>query len=151
MAGGPTNPQGRFNPRLGQPAGIGTTWKRRAADPDLPLDPSGTLTVVATEAQVPDPNGLCFSHDYKRLYVASTGKGPGDTGPGGQGNVFVCDVNDDGTTVEPPAVHRLRGRRHQVRARRRALRRQRQRLDFQQRRPQRRLQRRNRLDARTPS
>ena len=28
-----------------------------------------------------DPNGLCFSPDYKTLYVCGTGKGPGDTGP----------------------------------------------------------------------
>jgi gluconolactonase len=97
VAGGPTNPQGRMNPRLGQPAGIGMTWKRELPTQCYRLDPNGTLTMVATEQQVPDPNGLCFSHDYRRLYVASTGKGPGDTGPGGQGNIFVFDVNDDGT------------------------------------------------------
>jgi gluconolactonase len=44
---------------------------------------------------VPDPNGLCFSHDYKKLYVASTGKGPGDTGPGGKGDIHVFDVGSD--------------------------------------------------------
>jgi gluconolactonase len=103
VAGGPTNPQGRLNPRLGQPAGIGTEWQRQLPTQTYRLDPNGSLTVVATEEQAPDPNGLCFSHDYKRLYVASTGKGPGDTGPGGQGNVFVMDVNDDGTTSN----HRL--------------------------------------------
>jgi gluconolactonase len=98
VSGGPTNPQGRFNPRLGQPAGIGTEWRRELPTQTYRLDPGGQLTVVATEQQVPDPNGLCFSHDYKRLYIASTGKGPGDTGPGGQGNIYVFDVNDDGTT-----------------------------------------------------
>ena len=56
-------------------------------------DPSGRLDVVVTEAQLPDPNGLCFSPDYKRLYVISTGKGPGDTGAGGGGNVFAFDVD----------------------------------------------------------
>jgi gluconolactonase len=103
VAGGPTNPQGRLNPRLGQAAGIGTEWKRQLPTQTYRLDPGGSLTVVATEAQVPDPNGLCFSHDYKRLYVASTGKGPGDTGEGGKGNIFVFDVSDDGTTSN----HRL--------------------------------------------
>ena len=44
---------------------------------------------------MPDPNGLCFSPDYKRLYVVSTGKGPGDTGPGGKGDVYVFDVGAD--------------------------------------------------------
>ena len=51
--------------------------------------------IVVTEEQVPDPNGLCFSPDYKRLYVISTGKGPGDTGPGGKGDVSVFDVGAD--------------------------------------------------------
>jgi gluconolactonase len=97
VAGGPTNPEGKLNPRLGQPAGIGTAWQRELPTQCYRLGPDGTLTMVATEEQVPDPNGLCFSHDYKRLYVASTGKGPGDTGPGGEGNVFVFDVGDDGT------------------------------------------------------
>jgi gluconolactonase len=44
---------------------------------------------------VPDPNGLCFSPDFKKLYVVSTGKGPGDTGPGGKGQIFVFDVGSD--------------------------------------------------------
>ena len=52
------------------------------------------MTRVATEEQAPDPNGLAFSPDYKRLYVASTGRGPGDTGPGGKGDVQVFDVGD---------------------------------------------------------
>ena len=50
---------------------------------------------IVTEEQVPDPNGLCFSPDYKKLYVASTGKEPGDTGPGGKGEMFVFDVGTD--------------------------------------------------------
>jgi gluconolactonase len=59
------------------------------------VDPSGRLDMVIPEEQVPDPNGLVFSPDYRRLYVASTGKGPGDTGPGGNGEVFVFDVGSD--------------------------------------------------------
>lgn len=103
VAGGPTNPDGRLNPTLGQPAGIGTEWKRALPTQTYRLAADGTLSVVATEEQVPDPNGLCFSPDYKRLYVASTGKGPGDAGPGGQGNVFVMDVGEDGSVSN----HRL--------------------------------------------
>jgi gluconolactonase len=45
---------------------------------------------------VPDPNGLAFSPDYKKLYVVSTGRGPGDTGPGGNGDVFTFDISADG-------------------------------------------------------
>jgi len=52
------------------------------------VDKSGKLTQVITEDQVPDPNGLAFSPDYKKLYVVSTGRGPGDAGPGGKGDVF---------------------------------------------------------------
>ncbi|MEM9473132.1 MAG: SMP-30/gluconolactonase/LRE family protein, partial [Pseudomonadota bacterium] len=72
VAGGPTNPDGRLNPTLGQPAGIGTEWQRALPTQTYRLAADGTLTVVATEEQIPDPTGLCFSPDYKRLYVAST-------------------------------------------------------------------------------
>jgi gluconolactonase len=92
--GGPSNRSGRINPRLGQPAGVGTSVR------ELPTnvyraDPSGRLDIVVNEDQVPDPNGLCFSPDYRKLYVVSTGKGPGDVGPGGMGNMYVFDVGDD--------------------------------------------------------
>ncbi|MGH6920567.1 MAG: SMP-30/gluconolactonase/LRE family protein, partial [Geminicoccaceae bacterium] len=102
VAGGPSNAAGLLNPTLGQPPGIGE-WRRELPTQTYRLAPDGTLTVVATEEQVPDPNGLCFSPDHSRLYIASTGKGPGDTGPGGGGNVFVCDVSDAGATSN----HRL--------------------------------------------
>ena len=92
-AGGPTNAAGRLNPRLGQPADAGA-MKRELPTSVYRVDPKGRVTRVATEEQVPDPNGLAFSHDYKRLYVASTGRGPGDTGPGGKGDMHVFDVGD---------------------------------------------------------
>jgi gluconolactonase len=59
------------------------------------------VTQVVSEQQVPDPNGLAFSPDYKNLYVVSTGKGPGDTGPGGNGDMFVMDVSADGSASNP--------------------------------------------------
>ena len=59
------------------------------------VDPGGRIDMVIPEEQVPDPNGLTFSPDFRRLYVASTGKGPGDTGPGGKGEVFAFDVGAD--------------------------------------------------------
>jgi gluconolactonase len=82
-AGGPSNPTGRLNPRLGQPAGF-VAGKRELPTAVYRADPSGRIDVVITEDQLPDPNGLCFAPDYKKLYVISTGKGPGDTGPGGK-------------------------------------------------------------------
>jgi gluconolactonase len=93
VAGGPTNAAGRLNPRLGQPPESGA-MKRELPTSVYRVDAKGRVTRVATEEQVPDPNGLTFSPDYKRLYVASTGRGPGDSGPGGRGDMFVFDVGE---------------------------------------------------------
>jgi gluconolactonase len=92
--GGATNPNGKINAGAGQPAGF-PAYKRELPTQVYRWDPSGRLDVVVTEDQVPDPNGLAFSADHKTLYVISTGKGPGDTGPGGQGNVYSFSVGSD--------------------------------------------------------
>ena len=91
---GASNAAGKLNPRIGQPAGF-VPGNRELPTNCYRIDPSGRLDLVVTEDQVPDPNGLAFSPDYKKLYVVSTGKGPGDTGPGGKGDVFVFDVGAD--------------------------------------------------------
>ncbi|MBN9085855.1 MAG: SMP-30/gluconolactonase/LRE family protein [Reyranella sp.] len=93
-AGGPSNPAGKINPRLGQAEGIGE-FKRELPTGTYRVDTAGKVELVVGEDQVPDPNGLCFSPDYKKLYVVSTGKGPGDTGPGGKGDVWVFDIGAD--------------------------------------------------------
>lgn len=93
-AGGPANKAGRLNPKLGQPPEIGA-YKRELPTAVYRLDKSGTLTQVAGEDLVPDPNGLCFSPDFKKLYVVSTGQGPGDTIAGGKGDMYVFDVGSD--------------------------------------------------------
>ncbi len=93
-AGGPSNAAGRLKPRLGQAAEIGGA-KRELPTAVYRVDPSGRVDMVADESQTPDPNGLTFSPDYKKLYVVTTGKGPGDTGPGGKGEMFVFDVGSD--------------------------------------------------------
>jgi gluconolactonase len=93
-AGGPSNTAGRLNPRLGQPPEVGAV-KRELPTNVYRADPSGKLDLVVSEDQVPDPNGLAFSPDHKKLYVISTGKGPGDTGPGGKGDMHVFDVGAD--------------------------------------------------------
>lgn len=92
--GGPTNPSGRLRSQVGQAAGVGLA-KRELPTNCYRVDPSGRIDLVITEDQVPDPNGLAFSPDYKKLYVVSTGKGPGDTGPGGKGDMHVFDVGSD--------------------------------------------------------
>jgi gluconolactonase len=93
-AGGPSNSTGKINPKLGQPAGIGE-YKRELPTGTYRVDTSGKVELVVGEDKVPDPNGLCFSPDYKKLYVVSTGKGPGDTGPGGKGDMWVFDIGSD--------------------------------------------------------
>lgn len=92
-AGGPSNPQGRINPRLGQAAGI-AVGKRALPNALYRIDPTGRIDQILTDAQVPNPNGLCFSPDHKTLYLSSTGKGPGDTGAGGKGEIYAFDVGD---------------------------------------------------------
>jgi gluconolactonase len=91
VAGGPSNLSGRVNPRRGQPAGLGN-FRRELPHGVYRVDPSGKVDLVITEEQVPNPNGLAFSPNRTRLYVASTGKGPGDTGPGGKGELYAFDV-----------------------------------------------------------
>ena len=92
--GGPSNAAGRLRSRVGQPAEIGGA-KRELPTALYRVDPSGRLDMVADESQTPDPNGIVYSPDYKKLYVITTGKGPGDTGPGGKGEMFVFDVGVD--------------------------------------------------------
>ena len=94
-AGGPSNPQGHLNPRLGQPAGV-VAFRRELPNAVYRVDPSGRIDRVLTDEQLPDPNGLCFSPDHRILYVCSTGKGPGDTGPGGKGEIYAFDLADGG-------------------------------------------------------
>jgi gluconolactonase len=92
--GGPTNADGHLRARAGQSAEAGN-MRRELPNAVYRADPNGRVDRVVTEDLVPDPNGLAFSPDYKRLYVASTGKGPGDTGPGGKGDLHVFDVGAD--------------------------------------------------------
>ncbi|QIE57321.1 SMP-30/gluconolactonase/LRE family protein [Pikeienuella piscinae] len=95
-AGGPTNPDGLINNRLGQPPEIGEA-RRELPTACYRIDPNGDVARVVTEEEAPDPNGICFSPDFKTLYVVSTGKGPGDAGPGGKGEVYAFDVDPDNT------------------------------------------------------
>jgi gluconolactonase len=98
---GPANPAGKFNPRIGAENTV-PPLKRELPTAVYRWDPAGKLEVVVTEADLADPNGICFSPDYKILYVISTGKGPGDTGPGGNRSIYAFDVN--GTTLSGKRV-----------------------------------------------
>ena len=92
VAGGPANPNGLYNPSVGDD-GVGLIGGVRQALPNTVYrwDPSGRLDVVIPGSELPDPNGLCFSPDYKTLYVISTGPGPGQTS-GGNGSVYAFEV-----------------------------------------------------------
>jgi len=85
------------DPPYGRSLYEGRPGRRELPNGVYRVDARGTVTLVASEQQVPDPNGLAFSPDYRKLYVVSTGKGPGDTGPGGKGDMFVFDVSTDNT------------------------------------------------------
>ena len=105
------------------PYGILGDYEGQRAEPELKeavyrVDPSnGRVTMVTDE--IDRPNGLCFSPDYKRLYVADTGKGAnikvwevtGDGGlrngrefvsPGGDG--IRCDVDGNIWSASSPGV-----------------------------------------------
>ena len=94
VAGGPSNAAGKLKPGLGQPPGMGN-MRRELPTGCYRIDPSGRVDLVLSEEQLPDPNGICFSPDYKKLYVVSSGRGPGDTGPGGKRDVHSFDVGAD--------------------------------------------------------
>ncbi|GBR69161.1 SMP-30/gluconolactonase/LRE family protein [Gluconobacter kanchanaburiensis] len=91
--GGPTNPDGKIRWNIGREliGEIGGT--KRQADHVFRIAPDGTLTAVLQEKDIRDPNGLCFSPDYKKLYVVSTPKGPGQS-VGGDQAIHVYDVKD---------------------------------------------------------
>jgi gluconolactonase len=86
-AGGKSNQQGKLNNKLGQPVGVSDT-KQELPTQVYRWDPSGRLDAVIVDDKVPNPNGLCFSPDYKKLYVSSTG-------PAGKGDIHVLNVGTD--------------------------------------------------------
>jgi gluconolactonase len=73
VAGGPSNPDGRLNAKVGQPAGSGVL-KRELSCNVYRVDPAGRIDIVISEEALGAvPNGITFSPDYKRLYVVNNG------------------------------------------------------------------------------
>jgi gluconolactonase len=91
VPGGPANRNGKLNQKVGQPADVGQD-QRELPTNVYRLDKSGKLDLVVSEDDVRNPNGLCFSPDFRTLYVVSTGRGPGDEHEGGKGELFAFDV-----------------------------------------------------------
>jgi gluconolactonase len=90
--GGPSNPDGKINARAGQPAGF-PMFTRELPTNVYRIDPNGTVDMMISADQILYPNGLCFSPDYKQVYVV------GNTSPTNGGNIFVGDVAADGKSV----------------------------------------------------
>ena len=93
LPGGIANPNGQYDATVGN-SGVGLAGgvRRQLPTNTYRWDPSGALDVVVPGDQVSDPNGICFSPDYKTLYLISTGPGPGDNGHGGKGVIYAFDV-----------------------------------------------------------
>jgi gluconolactonase len=93
VAGGSANLNGLYGAAVGN-SGVGLMGgvKRALPTNTYRWDPNNGLDVVVSGDQVPDPNGICFSPDYKTLYLISTGPGPGDNGQGGKDNIYAFDV-----------------------------------------------------------
>ena len=99
-AGTGLNAAGHLNPRIGQPPEMGT-FRRELPTGVYRIDPGGRVDLVASEDVLPDPNGLAFSPDRRKLYVVSFAKFPGDTGRGGDRSVYVFDVGADNRLGRP--------------------------------------------------
>jgi len=62
------------------------------------IDPTGHVTIAA-EGPMRRPNGICFSPDYKRLYVVDSGQSDGPAYPN---NIIMFDLK--GTVASHPRV-----------------------------------------------
>jgi len=99
-------------------------YKRELSDRGvIASTPAGKVDLVVTEAQVTDPNGLCFSPDYKKLLRDQHGPGPGDTGTGAKGDMHVFDVGSDNKLSSGKLFSDFMNRRREVRTGWRARRR----------------------------
>lgn len=61
---------------------------------------SGKLSIIS-EGMIRRPNGICFSPDFKKVYVVDTGA---TDGPGYAANIIVFDVANNGTAAKNPKV-----------------------------------------------
>ena len=97
-AGGPTNPQGLLNPRIGAPnAGVIGGKKRELPNAVYRWDPSGRLDVVITEDQLKDPNGHLLLARLQDAVCGQQRQGAGRQPRGGTRSIHAFDVQ--GTKV----------------------------------------------------
>jgi len=117
MKARPTPPAGRAMPqRQAQseawPGGGRRSLQARAADECYRIVPAGASISWSPRTRCRIQRSLLLA-DYKRLYVVSTGKGPGDTGPGARATSIRLTSNGQ-QGLKPQAVQRLQGRWHQL-------------------------------------
>ncbi|MBS4076043.1 SMP-30/gluconolactonase/LRE family protein [Ameyamaea chiangmaiensis] len=93
VLGGPSN-SGHQSPFIGDdhPELI-TGQKRELPTNCYRIDKSSKIDTVISESELPDPNGICFSLDFKAVYVASTSKEPGLKVARGKSVIYAFDVN----------------------------------------------------------
>jgi len=94
---------------IGQPAGFvpGLSAKRTARPYCYRVDPSGRIDLVVSEDQVPDPNASRSRRTTRSCTFHLDRQGPGDTGPGGKGDMFVFDVGADNKLSNQKRFRRL--------------------------------------------
>lgn len=74
-AGGRSNPKGLYDPLIGIPgSGIIGGMKQVLPSQTYRWDPSGNLEVAISNQQAGFPNGICFSPDYKLVYLIDGGR-----------------------------------------------------------------------------
>jgi gluconolactonase len=81
--------------------GILGPYEGHKAEFELPtrvyrIDGSTGKVTIISEGQLRRPNGICFSPDFKKVYVIDTGA---TDGPDHPANVLVFDVNSSGSGV----------------------------------------------------
>jgi gluconolactonase len=76
FAGGKGNPEGKLNPTVGaENAGAIGGQKQENPPAIYRWDPSGRLDLIYTGDGIKLPNGICFSPDYKTLYIVNSADG----------------------------------------------------------------------------
>ena len=83
VAGGPQNPNGLYDPSLGESgAGLGAAVRRELPANVYRWDPSGKLEIAVPADKIRGCNGICFSPDYKRVYIIGGGIHVGEVADG---------------------------------------------------------------------